>query len=155
MEDGMNIIPDNKWIRYFVILFMYTSFLLIGFKLESVLMENAAVTYSMLPYFIFSILFPITIGILLALPKQRTMLTTNITINWPRLLILSIPALFILFLPVFFFKIAKLVPFISFLYGNEKMHFIAGIIFGYVVLTSIEAKSNKDYDKKNDTNMKG
>jgi hypothetical protein len=149
----------SKSLYHLLLLVGYGIFLMAGFQVESVLMKRAVDTLSMSPYFYFSIIFPVIFGLLLAAPnliKHWKNKVDGLTVNWQKMVIFGLPSLLILLLPSYYFTtIGQLFPFATLLHGNEKLHFISGVVFGYIVLNSIETGKSYEADKSHIRSLKG
>ncbi|WP_221563671.1 hypothetical protein [Alkalihalobacillus sp. TS-13] len=137
----------SSTIRYFIYLIIYSFFLIAGFKIEGLLHVKAEQNFLLTSVFYYSILFPILFGMALAVPLSDISLknSRNLKINWKKLLIFGIPSLLVLLFPAYYFSLfgwGDLIPFANLLYGNEKLHFFAGIVFGFTIIYSIENKEH-------------
>ncbi len=136
-------------LRYIIYLILYSALLITGFKTEELLHVKATENFLLTPVFYYSILFPILVGMLLAFPLGDFSLkkSRNLKINWDKLIIFGIPSLLVLLFPAYYFSLfgwGDLIPFADLLYGNQKLHFFAGIIFGFTIVYSIDEKEQSE-----------
>jgi hypothetical protein len=90
-------------------------------------------------------LFPTFFGILLAVPIRKLSLKKrkSWSYNWTKCLVFSIPSLFVLLFPAYYFTLLSwgdIMGFANILFGNDRLHFLAGIVLGFSVIYSIEEK---------------
>ncbi|WP_257349247.1 hypothetical protein [Pseudalkalibacillus decolorationis] len=133
----------RKPVQYLLHLVLYGAVILLGFKLEGLLQLRAEENFLITPYFYYSLFFPILLGTLLAIPKaaQSHKKNSKVKINWAKLFIFGIPSLLILLFPAYYFTLmtwGTLIPFATLLYGNIKLHFLSGLILGYIIIDSLE-----------------
>ncbi|MCF6409283.1 hypothetical protein [Pseudalkalibacillus salsuginis] len=138
-------------LRYIIYLILYSALLITGFKTEELLHVKATESFLLTPVFYYSILFPILVGMLLAFPLGDFSLkkSRNLKISWEKLLIFGIPSLLVLLFPAYYFSLfgwGDLIPFADLLYGNQKLHFFAGIVFGFTIVYSIDEKEQSEDD---------
>ncbi|WP_408010619.1 hypothetical protein ACJROX_10050 [Pseudalkalibacillus sp. A8] len=142
-------------LRYIIYLILYSALLIAGFKIEELLHIKATENFLLTPVFYYSILFPILVGMLLAFPLSDFSLknSRNLKINWKKLFIFGIPSLLVLLFPAYYFSLfgwGDLIPFADLLYGNEKLHFFAGIVFGFTIVNSIDEREQLEEDSRKD-----
>ncbi|MFH5780133.1 hypothetical protein [Heyndrickxia oleronia] len=110
---------------------------------QAYLKKEAMVTFNLTPVIWFAIIFPIIIGMLLRLPKLIIQMIErkSWTFDWVTVISIGIPALYILLLPYFSYtSLGMYLPFARnfIILENTIMTTTAGIVFGYVLLTSIK-----------------
>ena len=97
------------------------------------------------PYVIFTVLFSILTGMLFRLPKLVIEIRNKKrwTIDWVKLCVISIPALYFALIPILFILNIPLVPLTlitKILSSGLTSSTIAGIVFGYSFLDSLKEK---------------
>lgn len=133
----------------FAILFLLIIFL--GLKLQSNLYSNSRETYEVFPYYLFSAIFPIVIGIFLALPHffKTFPKTGKWTVNWAKLIVVGFPFMYLSIFPILYYSeiLTLYLPFSSYILGGyfgrgatTSFETITGIVTGYIVCTSIIKK---------------
>ncbi|WLD94831.1 hypothetical protein [Alkalihalobacillus sp. AL-G] len=140
---------NRNAIQYLSYLVIYGALILIGFKFEEHLQIKAEENFLITPYFYYSLFFPVLLGALFAIPKAKQSYQKNkkVGINWGKLLVFGIPSLLVLLFPAYYFTIltwGKLTPFATLLYGNENLHFLSGLILGYIIVDSIEYTTDRE-----------
>lgn len=147
---------DNNWkiivsYLFFTILLLIIIFL--GLKYQAILYSHSIDSYEIFPYFLFKAIFPLILGVFLAIPHmiKASLKVGKWNINWIKLIVLGLPFLYASVIPVLYLTgtIKVDFPFSSYVmggyFGNGALttfESINGIIAGYVVLTSID-KVNK------------
>ncbi|KAA0546984.1 hypothetical protein FZW96_13445 [Bacillus sp. BGMRC 2118] len=119
-------------------------FLAIGIKIHLHLENGYKETFEFIPYMIFSMLFPIFMGMLLRLPNVVKELMNKcrlrIQFHWKKMLTFGLPAFYLTFSPVFYYtSIGEYLPFAAQLSQDSSsgLTSITGLLFGYVVLDSL------------------
>lgn len=105
-----------------------------GYQVE--LRKQYAITFNVKPYIIYVTIFPICMGVLLRLPKLIVEIKDKKkwSLDWMKLLIIGIPALYIAMIPFLGIVFGKKLLFTEafMLLGDMTLISIAGVIFGYV-----------------------
>lgn len=134
-------------------------FLYVGFRYEVNLRIQTGKTFSSpVPYYLHSALFPILVGIVLALPRliQESRKTGNWSIDWIKLLAIGAPTLLlnlnlILITSTPIGKIKYFTtynPFTELMIIDKSVISLCGAIFGYILISSF----NKKVANKPDSN---
>ncbi|OMF20306.1 hypothetical protein [Paenibacillus sp. FSL H8-0259] len=138
-------------------LFVYLGFLVIvilvfifGLKYQHHLEVEARTTYQPLTSAVFSVLFPISLGLLLGLLRFFELLrqTGEWKINWIKLCIFGLPSLYVSLLPLLFWSGLSIsyndLPLGYLLItSGTTAHTISGLIFGFLLFYVIEKKSKE------------
>jgi hypothetical protein len=103
----------------------------------------ASQTYNPFPLLLFKMIFPIVLGILMALPHFFELCATKVAwrYDWVKFISIGIPTFFVTILPLVYFYTPGLVGYLYLLFG-EFIHSLlipqtfGGIVFGYVLLSS-------------------
>ncbi|WP_349410176.1 hypothetical protein [Pseudalkalibacillus sp. SCS-8] len=136
---------NHSSLRYLLFLFGYGVLIMLGFQLESQIQIRAEKHFLLTPVFYYSILFPIVIGILMAIPLHIQSLRNRNSwhLNWRKLIIFGIPSLLILLFPAYYFTLlawGDVLGFADLLFGNDRLHFLSGIVLGFTIINSIEVR---------------
>mgnify|MGYP005750761873 CR=1 FL=1 len=130
----------KNFLKYFAWTIAIGTIFFVGLTYQKQLIQKGMESFSMLPAIIFITIFPIVMGMLLRLPKWLEEIKQNSTwrVNWPKLLAVGIPTLFIVLTPLIYFSAyTGKIPFLAhFIHLNDTSIF--GIILGYVILDSIK-----------------
>ncbi|SFF04736.1 hypothetical protein [Alteribacillus iranensis] len=117
-------------------------FLLSGSKYQVYLKDVAGATFEVLPVTIFSVVFPILIGVLLRLPQLLLEIKEKRewTCNWIKLLVVGAPALYVTSLPLLMYLPGGMnfwLVYEAMIVGNGTITTtVTGLVFGYVLLDS-------------------
>ncbi|MFB8374546.1 hypothetical protein [Paenibacillus taichungensis] len=138
-------------------LFIYLGFLVIvilffvfGLKYQHHLQEEARTTFQPITSIVFSVLFPIFFGLLFGLLRLFELLrkSGDWKINWIKLCILGLPALYVSLFPVLFWSGLSIsyddlpLGFLLITSGTTP-HTISGLIFGFLLFYVIERKTKE------------
>ena len=130
----------KNFLKYFAWTIAIGTIFFVGLTYQKHLIQTGMYSFNMLPAIIYTTIFPIVMGMLLRLPKWLEEMKKNSTwkVNWPKLLAVGIPTLFIVLSPIFYFTETTVkIPFlVHFIHLNDTSIF--GIILGYVILDSIK-----------------
>lgn len=121
------------------------SFLAIGMKIQLYIKQVNNETFDMfIPYLIFTMLFPIFMGMLFRLPRLVRGIIEKRGLNWhfhwQKMITFGFPALYITIAPVLYYTpIGDVLPFAASLaqLSDSNLTTITGLIFGYVLLDSL------------------
>ncbi len=123
---------------------LYTAF--IGFILGLGIYYNNALSVSGLPYMIFSMVWPLVFGVCLALPRLIKYIRQSGRwyYDWVKLLAIGLPALYIALFQAFyfFFHLTGWLPsrVQVLLISSTFSQMAAGLVFGYVLISSLEKR---------------
>lgn len=152
----MNTEKSRIYIGWTVVIgFIFT----LMFKIEKTFIEQASKDFTLHQTYIYISLFPIFLGILLRLPKfiKDIRYKRNWSIDWLKLIVIGLPTLYISQINIIYFFIPNghLLPFTTRLshYSSTSFFEITGLIFGYILLDSINF--TKNYNKQLKANQKG
>lgn len=115
----------------------------LGAKFQLWLSQEAEVTYNLFPFYLFSLIFPIVIGMMLRLPKLVNEIRQNKkwTFDWAKFIAIGLPSLLILSMYVLLFYLPDsmqlFIPIAIFL-GSPFIQIIPGVVFGYILLDSVK-----------------
>ncbi len=117
--------------------------LYMGTKYQIHLKEESTQTFELMPFIIFTALFPIVIGMLLRLPKLMIEIKEKKTwtFDWIKIVAIGLPSLYVALIPIFAFSsFGSNFPLANniVLFGDKAITTIAGLIFGYVLLDSLK-----------------
>ncbi|EEG77100.1 hypothetical protein [Dethiobacter alkaliphilus] len=134
----------NKSKRFFALL-AYTIFIIFifiqGESYGSALRQRAIAEFNMLPVMVYISLFPIFMGLLIAVPYfiHEMRKKGKWKFDWIKFIAIGIPSLYLtLFYPFYY-----VVPFSHYIYpirfgllNSQILFSLGGLVFGYLVLTS-------------------
>lgn len=109
-----------------------------GTKWQFQLQIVASVAFNFLPAALFSVIFPVVMGVLLRLPQFIIELRRNKkwTFDWPKFLAVGLPTSLILILYIIYYL--GIAPVLNTMFtSGSTLPTIAGIIFGYIVVDSL------------------
>lgn len=117
-----------------------------GLKYMHVIYITAQERMVLYPYFLYSTIFPIVIGLLLGvgLYSARRQEKGQWKIDWIKLTACGIPLLYVTLLPTFSFLFQRVSwPFTGYLisFGQDKLPMLTGLIFGYIIVDSVRKES--------------
>ncbi|WP_336782051.1 hypothetical protein [Paenibacillus illinoisensis] len=135
-------------------LFVYLGFLLImilvfifGLKYQQYLQLEARKTYQLQASIVFSVLFPMFIGVLLGLIRLLDLMRKpgEWKINWIKLCIFGIPTLYVSLVPLLYWSSLPISYYdltlgYLFITSGTTPHTICGLIFGFLLFYVIERK---------------
>lgn len=133
----------QRWLKNLIWSFILILIFYAGSAIQTELQEYQNIYYRVMPNLVFSVLFPIFVGIMLRLPKLVTEIQEKKRwlIDWVKLIFIGIPTLFIAIGP---FATWYFVPLFlkEFWYvgSTPTIMAIAGVIFGYLLLDSLKEK---------------
>src|SRR5690625_536601 len=110
-----------------------------GMKWRYQLEQVANAEAKLLPIVLFSIIFPIIMGVLFRLPKLIIEIQNNKkwTFDWSKFIAIGLPTLLILI--IYSISYLGIIPAIHFiLISGTTLATTAGIIFGYILLDSLK-----------------
>ena len=138
-------------IGYLFYLILFGVVISVGLKYQSTLFKQSSMNYDLSDFYTFQTLFPLIIGVLLAIPYHIKNLQKQGVwkFNWAKFIVLGIPTLYFALIPYLFLNqlISINFPFLKQImggyFGNSTSTLIAiiGIAAGYFVFTSFEKKS--------------
>jgi hypothetical protein len=133
-------------------LFIFFSTAVIGFVFyfgmdyQMRLREKSAIIFDIKPYISFASFFSIFIGMLLRLPKLILEIREKQrwSFDWMKFIVIGIPSLYIAMIPLFAIVYGMNLWFsnVVMLLGDITFTTIAGVIFGYVLLDSLNSKAS-------------
>jgi hypothetical protein len=133
-------------------LFIFFSTAVIGFVFyfgmdyQMRLREKSAIIFDIKPYISFASFFSIFIGMLLRLPKLILEIRDKQrwSFDWMKVIVIGIPSLYITMIPLFALVYGMNLWFsnVVMLLGDITFTTIAGVIFGYVLLDSLNSKAS-------------
>lgn len=131
--------------KYVVWAIIIWTFLGVGMKIQFLLEKGYEETFmNPIPFMIFSMLFPIFMGMLFRLPRVVRGIIEKRVLNWhfhwQKMITFGFPALYITIAPVLYYTpIGDALPFAARLAQLSDSHLttITGLIFGYVLLDSL------------------
>lgn len=143
----------NVTIKRLIVNFLYIIttmyFLFKSTEWERHLKLLAGRTYNPYPHLIFLGIFPIIMGIFLAIPVfiKKTKEQGNWYFDWIKFIAVGIPTLYVAISPALYFSpIGKYLPHIGsimFSYSSTPL-IVCGIIFGYILLSSFDKRNAND-----------
>lgn len=146
----------KRFSLYLLLTLLALAFLYLGAKYGVYLKLLRSRTYDPYPYYIFSAMFPILFGMVLALPNlwREFRKPGKWTMDWVKLLAIGIPTLLvnlnlvlIALTPVGKIKyFTTYNPFIEVMITDKTVIALSGTIFGYVLISSFNKKYMELYD---------
>ncbi|MET0961184.1 MAG: hypothetical protein ABWX58_12770 [Psychrobacillus psychrotolerans] len=122
-----------------------------GMDYQMRLRERSAIVFDIKPFIIFASIFSIFMGMLLRLPKLIIEIKDKKrwSIDWVKVLVIGIPSIYIAMIPLLAIAYGKNLLFFNevMLLGDFTFTYIAGVIFGYVLLDSLKS-NNSSNDKE-------
>ena len=141
-------------VGYLLYLIILGIVITVGLKHQNSLFKQSSITYDLIDYYKFQILFPLIIGALLAIPTifKNFLKQGAWKFNWVRFIVLGLPTLYFAITPYLFIKhvISIKFPFLKQImggyFGNSTTTLITiiGLAAGYFVMTSFEKQSNNE-----------
>ncbi|PGS48825.1 hypothetical protein [Bacillus sp. AFS041924] len=141
-------------VGYLVYLIILGNVIIVGLKHQNSLYKQSSITYDLIDYYKFQILFPLIIGALLAIPSifKNFLKQGDWKFNWVRFIVLGLPTLYFAIIPYLFIihVISIKFPFLKQMMGGYFGHStttlmtIIGLAAGYFVMTSFEKQSNNE-----------
>lgn len=133
----------KKTISYLFWTILTLIILYAGAEIQSYIKKTSEMTYELLPYIIFTFLFPILIGGLIGLTKfiSATPKKKRWAINWAKLILIALPFLYIALIPIlFFYNLPSLSDSLSTRIVNYDLPIpsLASIIVGYIIVDSLK-----------------
>lgn len=130
----------KKFGYYLLYVVVLTLLLYLGSQLYEYLHILKSRTFEPIPLMVFYSLFPIVVGIYLALPEfiSRVRKQGRWKVNWIKFFTIGTVSLFFALTPVLYYvtPIGKQAPqLILWLAGFEQGFTISGLVFGYLILT--------------------
>jgi len=135
-------------------LFLYTVFigllLYLGGKIQSQLKYMTTQTFNPFDHILFTCIFPVIIGIFLALPGfiNEFKNTGKWKFDWIKFLAIGIPALYASFFPLLYYSslgpyIPKFLNIVQFyMDSTTTVQTVGGIVFGYLILGCFHKKGD-------------
>ena len=147
----------NKKLKRFLIFFAYSIFVIfiviqVG-NYGLVLRRGASATFKMFPVIIYYAITPIFYGLLLAIPYfiHETRKKGKLKFDWIKFLAIGIPSLYLVFFHLIYFFIPSLAQYIYphrfVLLDSNIIIAFGGIVFGYLILTSLYKEVSEDLEK--------
>jgi hypothetical protein len=86
----------KRFFSYLLYTILMAYILLLGVKYETFLKKQASITFDGMPYFIFSIIFPVIMGLLFGLPQfiKEMKKDNSFTIDLVKLATICLPAMY-------------------------------------------------------------
>lgn len=137
--------------RRFLFYFLYTLFvislLLLGSKIIELLRILSGRTFNPVPLYLFYTFYSVLIGLVVAMPHliKNWRQEGKLSLNTNKLLGVGIPALGANLSLILYAlsPLGKIIPQVFLFFYNLKIISISGMIFGYIVLTSLEKREQK------------
>jgi len=127
-----------------------------GASIQQKLKYITATTFNNIPQFTFMIIFPVFIGIMLALPGFISTAKGNghWKVDWAKLFGVGLPALYITTYPLIYYVVIPTVVgdmalggytrfFISNLFFDDILRTVSGLVLGYIILSVIQKPFGK------------
>lgn len=119
-----------------------------GMDYQMRLRERSAIVFDIKPFIIFASIFSIFMGMLLRLPKLIIEIKDKKrwSIDWVKVLVIGIPSIYIAMIPLMAIVYGKNLLFFNevMLLGDFTFTYIAGVIFGYVLLDSLKSNDSSN-----------
>lgn len=135
----------KRFIMYFLYTLLLGFVLIIGTHYGLRLKEFTSETYNLYPYIFFTIVYPVILGILLALPQfAKNCKKEGVWhFDWIKLVSIGLPTLYLSLLPLLFFSpIGKYFSTVfNFISHSSIPQTVSGIVLGYLILSVPEKHS--------------
>lgn len=131
----------KRGILDFVIVVTFGILLYYGTLYQEHLRKLSGVTFNIYPFLIFTVLFPIFIGVLLISPniKRKIKSEGKLAVDKYKLIFMGIPTLYASLMPLFYFSsIAQYMPLGYYIQEYSIVSFAAGVALPYIIITSIK-----------------
>lgn len=119
-----------------------------GMDYQMRLREMSAIVFDIKPFIIFTSIFSIFMGMLLRLPKLIIEIKDKKrwSIDWVKVLVIGIPSIYIAMIRLLAIVYGKNLLFFNevMLLGDFTFTYIAGVIFGYVLLDSLKSNDSSN-----------
>ncbi|MEK3954871.1 hypothetical protein SAMN05421670_3698 [Psychrobacillus psychrotolerans] len=119
-----------------------------GMDYQMRLRERSAIVFDIKPFIIFTSIFSIFMGMLLRLPKLIIEIKDKKrwSIDWVKVLVIGIPSIYIAMIRLLAIVYGKNLLFFNevTLLGDFTFTYIAGVIFGYVLLDSLKSNDSSN-----------
>lgn len=119
-----------------------------GMDYQMRLRERSAIVFNIKPFIIFTSIFSIFMGMLLRLPKLIIEIKDKKrwSIDWVKVLVIGIPSIYIAMIRLLAIVYGKNLLFFNevMLLGDFTFTYIAGVIFGYVLLDSLKSNDSSN-----------
>lgn len=119
-----------------------------GMDYQMRLRERSAIVFDIKPFIIFTSIFSIFMGMLLRLPKLIIEIKDKKrwSIDWVKVLVIGIPSIYIALIRLLAIVYGKNLLFFNevMLLGDFTFTYIAGVIFGYVLLDSLKSNDSSN-----------
>lgn len=119
-----------------------------GMDYQMRLRERSAIVFDIKPFIIFASIFSIFMGMLLRLPKLIIEIKDKKrwSIDWVKVLVIGIPSIYIAMIRLLAIAYGKNLLFFNevMLLGDFTFTYIAGVIFGYVLLDSLKSNDSSN-----------
>ncbi|MGE7186166.1 hypothetical protein ACQKKK_20005 [Peribacillus sp. NPDC006672] len=142
----------KRAIRYLIFLVVLLGVLFVGLKYQQHLFKLSRETYEIKGYLLFESLFPIFLGMVLAIPRILQIFSKkgHLKVNWLRIVILGLPFIYFAIIPVLYFSEAVKIdlPLSNFIFGyfgvngSTTFNTITGVIAGYIIVTSLYKRAD-------------
>ncbi|KJS14266.1 MAG: hypothetical protein VR67_00525 [Peptococcaceae bacterium BRH_c8a] len=142
-----------RFISYFLYAVLVGYLMLWGASIQQKLKHLTATTFNNVPQFTFMMVFPVFIGILLALPGFIAIARSNghWKVDWAKLFGIGLPALYVTIYPFLYFVVPRLVGdtmiysklMISGLLINNTLHTVGGLVLGYLIPSAIHKEKSE------------
>lgn len=139
------MISVKRFSYFFVWAIMIGLIFYLGMKWGLRLEQTASSEFKVFPVVLFSVVFPVVMGVLLRIPQFILSIRGNNrwTFDWPKFTAVGLPTLLILIWYLTSFVGA--VPILHvFLIGGSTLPTIVGIIFGYILIDSFKQTEASD-----------
>lgn len=130
-----------------------------GLELQQVLDEKAAAEFEPRPLWVYVVIFPIIIGLLLRTPKFMLERKESRIggFDWSKFLAISIPAFIVIVLSILPLMPIENIPYPDFyepfnliLFDGTTAQTIAGLVFGYTLLDSFKSEERRFQESTSD-----
>lgn len=133
----------NRFLRFFLYSIAMIILIQNAYQYQLYIGRQSEINFEIIPFIVFSTVFPIIIGILFAIPGLigRINEGNNSSYDWARFLGVCIPSLFIASLPIMYiweitFQFANFILTAGLLATSFTSIF--GVVFGYVLLECLK-----------------
>lgn len=149
----------KRFFYYFAWSIAITMIVYAGLELQQLLDEKAAAEFEPRPLWIYVVIFPIIIGLLLRTPKFMLERKESRIggFDWSKFLAISIPAFIVIVLSILPLMPIENIPYPAFyepfnliLFDGTTAQTIAGLVFGYTLLDSFKSEERRFQESTSD-----
>lgn len=140
----------KRFLYYFAWTIIIGVVLYFGVQIHDLVVERSQATFNIFPVYLFIVLFPVFLGLLLGMPKfiLQWRRDTPWKFDWVVFIAVCLPALFLILMTVLPFSPLGegWLPMLQFLYqGGTAVPTFAGIVFGYALMSCFRKTDSAEF----------